>query len=235
MGLEIALMDHRHPVRLLDDHVGLGEALGHVAAVQPRLLRDVDGLGRLGFRLGDRHGTVGHRLAGVGLGPGLGDRGGAGLHRLEGIDGRGQDFVLDLDQVERLLADGRLVSGHGGDRMPDEHHAVDGQHRMCPRRRLALQLRNVGGGEDRPHAGQRARLARVDADDAGMRVRAAEELGVEQAAGLDVRDVLNLTGDLLRTIRARDREPDSLDVARGLHHSRHGYAPSGRMWRRRPR
>ena len=152
----------------------------------------------------------------------------AGLHGLERIDGGGQDVVLDLDQVQRLLGDGRLVGGDGGDRMPDEHHAVDGEDGVGPRRGLALQLRDVGGGQDGPHAGQRARLARVDAHDARVRVGAAEELGVEQAAGLEIRDVLDLTGDLLGTVGARDGEPDSLDVARGLHHSGHGYASSGR-------
>ena len=208
-------------------------------AMSPRCRRDcwemLTALAGLIVRRGDGHRAVGHRLARVGLGARLGHRRRAGLHGLERIDGGGQDVVLDLDQVERLLGDGQLVGGDGGHRMADEHHAVDGQDRMGPRGRLALQLRDVGRGEDGPHAGQRPRLAGVDAHDARVRVGAAEELGVEQAAGLEIRDVLHLTGDLLGPIRAGDGEPDSLDVARGLHHGGHGYAPSRAAWRRRPR
>jgi hypothetical protein len=48
---------------------------------------------------------------------------------------------------------------------------------------------------------------------------------MEQAAGLEIRDVLDLPGDLFRTIRAGNGEPDSLDVARGLHHGGHGLSP----------
>jgi len=56
-----------------------------------------------------------------------------------------------------------------------------------------------------------------DRDDPGVRVRAAQQLGVEQALGLDVGHVLHATGDLLRAVRPRNRDSHSLDVARGLH------------------
>ena len=48
-------------------------------------------------------------------------------------------------------------------------------------------------------------------------VRAAQQLGVQQALGLDVGHVLHAAGDLLGPVRPRNRDADSLDVARGLH------------------
>ena len=81
--------------------------------------------------------------------------GAPGCIDFERVDRGGQDLVLDLDQVEGLLGDGQLVGGHGGDRLADEHDAIDGQHGVGPRRGLALQLGDVGRGEDRAHAGQR--------------------------------------------------------------------------------
>ena len=108
--------------------------------------------------------------------------GAPGCIDLSGSTDAGQHLVLHLDEVERLLGDGELVGGHRGHGLAGEHDAVDGEHRVRARRRLPLQLGDVGGGEHRAHAGQRARLARVDLHDAGVRVRAAQELRVQQAA-----------------------------------------------------
>src|SRR5437870_2049625 len=75
--------------------------------------------------------------------------------------------------------------------------------------------------------------ASVPASATGGGVRAAQELGVQQAARLEIGDVLHLAGHLFRSVRPRDGEPDALDVTRGLHRRRHGLKPSGRA--RRPR
>ena len=163
VGLEVALVDHRNAVGLLDDHVRLGERLRHVPALQARLLRDVDGLRRLGLGRHAGDGAVGQRLARVGLGPDLGDRRSAGLHRLERIGGDGQDLVLHLDQIERLLGDRELIGGDGCDRLAREHDAVDRQHGVRARRRLFLQHGDVGGRQHRAHARQRPRPAHIDA------------------------------------------------------------------------
>ena len=230
---QVALVNHRDPVGLLDDHVGLGEALGHVAAPELRLLGDVDRLGRLRLRRHARHAAVGERFARIGLGSGFGDGRRSRLHGLERIDGGGQHLVADIDEIEGFLGDRQLVGGHRRDRLPDEDHAIDGQHGVGARRRLALQLGNVGGRDDRAHARKRPRPARVDTHDTRVSVRAAQELGVQQAARLEIGDVLHLAGHLFRSVRPRDGEPDALDVTRGLHRRRHGLKPSGRA--RRPR
>jgi hypothetical protein len=227
MRLQIALVDHRDLVRVLQHQIGLGEALGHVAALDGRGLRDVDRLGVRGLGgLGHGDGGVRERLAGVGLGPELGHAGRAGLHRLQRVDGGRQDLVLHLDQVERFLGDGGLVGRHGRHRLAGEHDAVDGQHRVSARGRLVLELGDVARGQHRAHAGQRLGLAGVDRDDLGVRVRAAQELGVQQTARRDVGHVLHAAGDLLGPVGAGDGQAHATHVARRLHRA-HRLAPCG--------
>ena len=224
MGLQVALVDHRHPVRVLEHEVGLGEALGHVPPVEVGLLGHVDGLGRLGLALGRRHPGVRQRLARVGLGPRVRHRRRPGLHRPQGVDRDRQHLVHHLDQVERLLRDRQLVRRHGGHGLAGEDRAVDGEHRVRPGRRLALELGDVGRRQDGPHAGQRPGAARVDPDDAGVRVGTSQELRVKEPAGLEIGHVLDLARHLLRPVRPRNGEPDPLHFARGLH--RHGSSSS---------
>ena len=47
-------------------------------------------------------------------------------------------------------------------------------------------LRGLGAGEDRVHSGHRGRPARVEAHDAGVRVRAPQHRGVEEPPAVDV-------------------------------------------------
>jgi hypothetical protein len=216
--LEIALVDHRDPVGLLEDQVGLGERLGDVAARELGLLGDVDGLGGRRLGLGDGHAGVRERLAGVGLGAGVGHGWRSHLHGLQGIDGGRQDLVLHLDQVAGFLGDRRLVGGDGGDRLTGEDDPVDRQDRVRARRGLALELRNVPSGEHRAHAGQGPGARGIDPHDPGVGVGAAQQLGVKHPLGLDVGHVLHLSGDLLRPVRARDGQADPLHLARRLHH-----------------
>jgi len=133
-------------------------------ATSPRCLR------RLGLGRHARDAAVSLRLAGIRLGPELGDRRRPRLHRVEWIGRDGQDFVLHVDQVERLFGDRELVRGDGRDRLAREHDAVDRQHGVRARRRLFLELRDVGRGQHRAHAWQRFRPAHIDAHDLGVGV-----------------------------------------------------------------
>ena len=53
-----------------------------------------------------------------------------------------------VDQVARLFGDGQLVGGHGGHRLTGEDHAVDREHGVGARRRLALELGDVARDRD---------------------------------------------------------------------------------------
>ena len=223
--LEVALVDHRHAVGLLEDEVGLGEALGHVAALELRLLGDVDGLRRWRIALGRGHARVGQRLAGVGLGPRV--RHGR----------RARAASTGADRSTRAAPGTRPRSGRAPPRRwparPRPPRPPAGPTKTtrsmastaCARvGAFFLSSRDVGGGEHGAHARQRLGPARVDADDPGVGVRAPEELRVQQAARLEVGDVLDLTRDLLRSVRPGDGEADALHLARGLH-DRHGVIP----------
>ena len=218
--LEIALVDHRDAVGVLDDQVGLGESLGHVAAMEVGLLGDVDGLGGLGLALRRGDAGVGQGLAGVGLGARVRHRRRAGLHRQQRVDGDREHLVLDLDQVQRFLGDRQLVRRHGGHRLPGEDRPVDGEHGVRAGRRLLLELGDVGRRQDRPHAGQGLRPAGVDPEDPGVRVRAPQELGMQEPPRLQIRHVLDLPRDLLRPVGPGNGEADTLHITRRLH--RHG-------------
>ena len=220
MWLDVPLVDHRDPIRVLEHDVRFREALGDVAALHVRRLADVDGFGRRRLRgLRHRDRGVGERLAGVGFGAGVGHRWRARLHRPERIDGRLQHLVLHLDEIERFFRDGGLVRGDRRDRLSRKDDTVDREDRVRARRRLALELGNVGRRQHGADAGQRARFAHVDPDYSCVRVRAAQQLGVEQAARRDIRHVLHAARDFLRPIRPRDRQPNTSHVARRLHHA----------------
>jgi hypothetical protein len=154
--------------------------------------------------------------------------GGADLHRVQRIDRGGQNSCRP-DEIAGSLGDRGLVGGHGRHRLAHEHDAIDGEHGVGAGWRLLLEPRNVCRDDDRPHAGQRLRLGRVDALDPRVRVRAAQQLGVQHPLGLEVGHVLGLAGDLLGAVRAGDRQADALHLARGLHHCGHrSRPPSGR-------
>ncbi len=81
--------------------------------------------------------------------------GAPGCMDMIGSTATGRTSYVDLDQVEGLLRDGRLVRGHGGHRLPHEHHAVDGEHGVGARGRLLLEVGDVLRREHRADAGQR--------------------------------------------------------------------------------
>ena len=64
-------------------------------------------------------------------------------------------------------------------------------------------------GEDGVDAGQGAGRRRVDRDDAGVGVRAAQEGDLEQARQADVVDVAALAGQQARVLLAQDGRPEA--------------------------
>ena len=105
-------------------------------------------------------------------------------HRLAHVEHRRQHFVLDLDQVERVLGDVRVGGGDGGDgvavvqrpcRRPGR--CSTSSRRLAgprpARRRGRRAVGQVGGGDDGLDARQRHGLRGVDALDDGVGVRAA--------------------------------------------------------------
>ena len=82
----------------------------------------------------------------------------------------GQRVVVDLDQLDRVLALVGMLGDDDGDRLADEPDLVGGQqalghlgvHQAGRRRRDERQVGQVGAGERGDHAGRRQRRADVD-------------------------------------------------------------------------
>ena len=96
---------------------------------------------------------------------------------------RRQRLVVDVDQLERVLRDVGGLGDDGRDLLALEAHLVGGEHglRVARERRHPgeVVLRHQLAGDDRDDARQRRGARGVDRLDAGVRVRAAQELQVE--------------------------------------------------------
>ena len=75
---------------------------------------------------------------------------------------------------------------------------------------LAMR-RNVGSGQHADHARQLPGLVGIDADDVGVRVRAAQDRGVPQPRhGLEIVDEARAAGQQGRVLEAQDALADPL-------------------------
>jgi hypothetical protein len=107
----------------------------------------------------------------------------AGGQRILGVDHGGQQLILDLNQVERILSDVTALGHHCGHRLADMSHllvgdAVLGRGRAREAGQRARLRGSLGPGHHEQHAGQRPGLAYVNADDSRVGVRAAQHGGV---------------------------------------------------------
>ena len=125
------------------------------------------------------------------------DRLGAGLHRLDGVGDHRQRLVLDLDRPRGPLGQLFRLRRHGGHRLAHAPHLV-GQHVVVLVQRprhgddalVVEDVRDIVEGEhDRAH---RFGRARVDALDAGVRVRAGDEAPVQHPRQDDVAEYMLL-------------------------------------------
>ncbi len=179
-------------------HVGDGAARLHRRGVRPRVQHVL------------RHDDVGageHRVGGV-LVAGLpvedvvvrlalfvvADHRRAVGERLLGVHHRVERFVHDVDQLDRVACRVVVLGDDERDLLTVEAHLVGGEHRLgvVRQRRHPCQPERVedGAGDDgfdlRVGLGRR----RVDRDDPGVRVRAAQDRAVQHAGQVDVVDVV---------------------------------------------
>ncbi len=211
MGLDIGLVDGLGGVAALDDDLGLREAGGDVALGVGDALGDVGGLGGLGVEPGGVEVVVQHRRI--------------RRHRRLDVDDVGQHFVLDRDERQRRLGDGGRDGGDGGDGVALVERLVAGHavarevaevHRAFADERLLVgDLGEVGGGHHGAHAGELFRLRGVDGEDAGMRVRAALDLGPQHPRQRHVGAELGAAGDFIDAVGADRAGADDLQLGLG--------------------
>ena len=106
------------------------------------------------------------------------------------LDGRhgGLGIPVHLDQLGRVLGPVGIVGDDQRDRLADEPDHLTGQdghpggHELVPfQRREQEGVAQAGGVQDGGHARLPRRGGGVDPGDPGVRVRAADERGVQQA------------------------------------------------------
>ncbi len=117
-------------------------------------------------------------------------------HRRHRIEHGGQLCVLDLDEVERCLRDGRALGRHRGDLVAHTADLVRLQRDLVlgEAERVLLDL---DAGEHGQHAGQRRRPCRVDPHDPRVGVPGSQDLAVDQPRQRQVVQVARAAGDLV--------------------------------------
>ena len=195
------MLHGRKAVRVLHHEVGAGQRRGRVAAREAEAVADVGaGLGLERREIGE---VAGQRLARVHQ----------RRRRRQGLlerDGRPLGRVVHLDQVQRG-GRGRLVDGgHRRHGLALEARDVDSEDRTVAERRpiIGIAPGEVGAAEHGEHAGQRASARGLDARDARMRVRRAEDTRVGHARQDEVGHVAGAPCNLLDRIHATNRVPD---------------------------
>ena len=135
-----------------------------------------------------------------------GIRGERGVH----VEQRGQLLVLDVDEPHGLVGDLARVRRDRGDPIADEEDVVPAQHRPVLQPAPEALPANVRARQDRAHARERACPLGVDGHDAGVRVRAAHERGLQRAGDVEVRGVRRRAGRLRVAVDAPLRTLEEL-------------------------
>ena len=145
------------------------------------------------------------------------------LGRALGIGDGLERLVLDPHgggRAPRLLG---LLRRDDRDRLAEVADAIDREHGLVGElEAVRLRAGNVLVREHRVDAGHRARLGRVDREDARVRVRAAHGVTPEHPRGVEVARVGELARDLrdgVGAARARRRVPATKRARRGAHRS----------------
>ena len=194
--LDVPLVDGTGLEVPLDDHIGLGKAVVHVAEREGHAARDV---GR----------RIRRRIVAVRAQEIVHDRC-VGAHRLVDVDDPGQWFVVDVDEFQRGFSglcgrrrhcrDGMarvecLVARH--DVAADEAHVG----RADLHRRVEREVHQVGTRHHGLHPGRRRGPVQVDRSDACMGMRAAQHLAPEHSRLREIGAERRPAGHLVFAIR----------------------------------
>ena len=129
---------------------------------------------------------------------------------LLGVGQRFQDLVLDMHRLRRAPSMLRMVGRHQCDRFAPVTHHVHRQHRLVgDLEPVHLASGHVLMCEHRLHAGHRTRLARIDGNDASVRMRAAHRGAPQHACDLQVGRIRKIATRLEAGVGALDRFADA--------------------------
>ena len=155
MRFDVTLVGRLGGELVFNNHVGLLEALLHIAVAE---VITADNVGALAFAFGlalflqgqSKVRILGHAV----VAPGMHKRC-VGQHGKVHISDMGHDFVIDLDQLQRLLGNGCINGCNGCNgvtviKRAIAGHDVDQDVFIC-----ILVFGQIGGCDDRLHAGKR--------------------------------------------------------------------------------
>ena len=210
MGLHGIVLHAREGIAVLDDQVGVREGGAAAPALEVELVADIapcDGLERR--EIGE--------VAGQGL-SGVDERRAGGQRLLDRGDG-GERLVVDVDPLERLAGRGLVLGDRRGHRLALVAHHVDGEDGAVAEGGAEVRVApvEVGAGDHGVDAGHGARGARVDRPDPRVRVRRAQERGVQHPRPRQIGDVARPSRDLVQRVGPRHGSADDAErAARGL-------------------
>ena len=127
------------------------------------------------------------------------ERRAVGDRRFE-VDHCGEELVLELDCVERLLRDLLRAGGDGRDHLAFEPHDVAGEQGSVGDPVAVPNVGHVVGGENREHAGECTRRRHVESRDPGVADLGVAELGDEHPGEREIAGVAPGAGDLVGTV-----------------------------------
>jgi hypothetical protein len=147
------------------------------------------------------------------------DDGRVGRQRLLRVDDGRERVVLDVDELQRVPCDVRALGHDAGDLLALEPHLVGGEHGLRVARERGHPGEAVGGERLAGHDGDDARqlFCRrcIDAHDAGVRERAAQQREVQHPGQGDVFDVLTAALDEAVVLLALHAVADAADLGGG--------------------
>ncbi len=159
---------------VFDDHVGFGERLGDVAALEVHL-----------------HGNIVRFI--------LVHERRAVFHRFFGIKHARKRLPIDFDQIDGLLGDIGIDCGDGRDLFADIARFADRKYVLICKERSPGAFDRILGSNDRAHAGKLRRFTGIDAADPRMRIRASQHSANQRAGKLNVGDKFRFAGNLVET------------------------------------
>lgn len=129
--------------------------------------------------------------------------------RLFGVKDRRQRVVADVDERGRGFGELPGFSRDGRDRIANETHRLVCQHGPVGEHLSETPLADLGRGQHRVHAGERARGRRIDRKNPGVRVRRAHERRPQHSLPVEIGGEGGAARDLLSAVDANlvNREP----------------------------
>jgi hypothetical protein len=138
-----------------------------------------------------------------------------------------QRLDLQADRLDPVLGQSGAVGDDDCDRLAGIAHALCGDNRLTERlgRRRSLQPQrdtgqgaDLGCGDDRVDAGDRQCRRDLDAADAAVRDRAAQDCGVQHAGAHEIADIFAAAAQKAQVL-------DPLDRAADVPVEDHGFSP----------